>query len=267
MNSWTDERVWDAVDSWRWIPPSSKKIVTDEYELIVTPGSYALTYVYGFKADELRADQVLDELRGQIENIGGTGARFQLTPRSRPIDIRERLARHGYKAVEEAEVLVWELYGTKEHPRLPEFPSPAGTVVREVSTDAEFNDFNEVSRIVFGDPIPPPDTQKAFEEEFHKKLKEDGYSDRFLAYDGDIPIGLAGMTIVGRVARFWGSGVLEQHRHRGAYGALVVFRCKEAAGRGAEIALVIARVGTSGPILRHHGFRPVGTVSIFEIRF
>lgn len=42
MKSWSDERIWSAVDDWRLVPPSAKKVSTDDYELVVTPGSYAL---------------------------------------------------------------------------------------------------------------------------------------------------------------------------------------------------------------------------------
>lgn len=265
---WTAERIWDAVDAWRWIPPSATRESTDEYELAVTPGSYALTYVYGFHvSDTERVDDRLDALRKRIEALGGTGARFQLTPRSRPSDLAERLVRHGYHAAEEAEVLVWELRDAMGGLHLPGFPSAEGVSVREIDTDSDFGKFVELGTITFGDPAPSAESLSGFASEFHRKVRHDGHSDRFLASDGPTPIGRAGMEIVGPVAHFWGTGVLAEHRRRGVYGQLVRARCESAASRGAEIALVTARVGTSGPILKRHGFYPVGSVRIFEAQW
>jgi GNAT superfamily N-acetyltransferase len=260
--------VWEAVDAWRWIPPSATTVKNEAYELAVTPGSYALTYVYGFHVDDAeRVDERLHELRSQIETLGGTGARFQVTPRSRPPDLAERLERNGYQAAEEAEILVWMLRDDGGHRRLPEFASPPGVSVREVRSDPDYDTFVTLGSTIFGDPLPGPESRKAFVAEFHRNLEEDGHSDRFLALDGAVPVGRAGMEMAGPVARFWGTGVLAPHRGRGVYGALVRSRCESAADRGAEIALVTARVGTSGPILKRHGFQPMGTVRIFETRW
>jgi hypothetical protein len=268
VTQWTADRIWDAVDAWRWIPPSATRVTTDEYELAVTPGSYALTYAYGFHVDDPeRADARLDDVRTRIEALGGTGARFQLTPRSRPSDLPDRLRRKGYRQVEETEVLVWELHDAEGKLRLPGFPTAPGLVVREIVSDQEFESFLKLSTEIFGDPPPSEESRTGFLSEFHRKIREEQHSDRFLVWDGTVPIGRAGMEIAGPVARFWGTGVLTEHRRRGAYGALVRARCESAAGRGAGIALVSARVGTSGPILKRHGFEPVGTVRIFEIRW
>jgi GNAT superfamily N-acetyltransferase len=268
MTEWTRDRIWDAVDSWRWIPPSATRVTTDEYDLAVTPQSYALTYVYGFHVGE--PEQVasrLGELKARIQALGGTGARLQVTPRSRPTDLAERLEQAGYRPAEETEVLVWELKDHDGRPRLPEFSAPPGVTVREVLTEAEYARFLELSTAIFGDPRPTEEAEHAFISQFHQMLRDGGHSDRFIAWEGAVPIGRAGLEIVGPVARFWGTGVLSAHRRRGVYGALVRARCESAAQRGAEIALVSARVGTSGPILKRHGFEPVGSNRIFEVRW
>jgi len=265
---WTTDRVWDAVDAWRWVPPTATKVVTDEYALAVTPGSYALTYVYGFHVEDVgRVDERIDALRKRIEDLGGTGARLQLTPRQRPPDLAERLQRRGYTQIEEADVLVWVLRDEEGALKLPEFPPPAGISVREVQTEDDYDTFAALGTTIFGDPPPSLEVKKGFVAEFHRTMREEGHSGRFLAWERRSAIGRGGMEIVGSVARFWGTGVLTEHRRRGVYGALVRARCEGAAERGAEIALVTARVGTSGPILRHHGFRPMGTTRVFEVRW
>lgn len=268
MARWGPDRIWDAVEAWRWIPPSATRVVTDEYELAVTAGSYALTHVYGFRVLEPeRADGVLEEVRRRIVELGGTGTRFHLTPRSRPTDLPDRLRRQGYAVCEEADVLVWELRDHRGAPRFPEFRPSPGVTVREVVTDEEFASFVDLAHPIFGDPSPSAEVRREFLSEFHRRLNTDGHSDRFLAWRGDLPVGRAGMEIVDRVNRFWGTGVLEADRGQGIYGALVRARCEAGLERGAEIALVTARVGTSGPILLRHGFQRVGATQVFEAHF
>jgi hypothetical protein len=268
MARWTPDRVWDAVDAWRWVPPGAIRAVTDDCEIAVTPGSYALTYVYGFHVDDPgRVDERVDALRKRIEDLGGTGARLQLTARSQPSDLADSLRRHGFTQIEEADVLVWALSDEEGTPKLPEFSPPAGVSVREVLSESDYETFSTLGTTIFGDPSPTPKIKKGFVAEFRRGLREDGHSGRFLAWEGGSAVGRGGMAIVGPVAQFWGTGVLAEQRRRGIYGALVRARCEAAAKRGAEIALVTARVGTSGPILRHHGFQPMGTTRIFEARW
>lgn len=268
MRPWTDDRVWDAVDAWRWFPPNSARKVRERFEIAVTPGSYALTYAYGFHApDGPGADAALQELRREVESLGGTGVRVQITPRSVPRGLPRRLAREGYRKIEETEVLAWELFDERDRPRIPIF-RPAGDVdVREVRSDAEFDAFLGLSPPIFGDPPPPEETRTGFRERFRRQIAAVGHSDRFVAWKGSEPIGRAGMDLEGDVARFWGTGVLPPFRGRGVYGVLVKARCDEAVRRGARLALVSARTGTSGPILKHHGFRPVGSLELYEVRW
>lgn len=268
MSRWTDDRIWDAVDAWRWIPPGSKRAVHENFELAVTPGSYALTYAYGVHAkDGPSAEVVLTDLQKQVEVLGGTGVRVHVQPHSNPEDLPDRLIKRGYKVTEEAEALVWELLDEKGKPRLPDFRPTEGVTVREAMVAGDYDGFLSLSTPLFGDPVPSAVTLIAFKREFDRIIQETSHSDRFVAWEGTTPIGRAGLEIVGEVARLWGTGVLPQYRKRGVYGLLVRARCEEAVRRGATLALTTARVGTSGPILKHHGFRAVGSVRIFEARF
>jgi len=268
MRAWDDDRVWDAVDAWRWIPPTAKRLVTPEYELAVTPGSYSLTYVYGFHVESgQRVEERLEALRHQIEALGGTGARIQLTPRSRPENLAGYLSRAGYKQGEEAEALFWAFADPTGKLALPDFRSVDGIAVGEANSESEYKAYLGLTSSIFGDPPLSPESQNAFMEAFHQRIREHGHSDRFVAWDAGAPVGIAGLEIADRVGRLFGSGVLPTYRGRGVYGQLVRARCEQAARRGAEIGLVTARVGTSGPILKHHGFRPVGSLRIYEVRW
>jgi GNAT superfamily N-acetyltransferase len=268
LQSWTDERIWSAVDDWRWVPPSARKVTTEDYELVVTAGSYALNYVYGFKVKEdSRFDQVLKEIRSHVQSLGGIGMRIQVTPMCKPRDLAKRLLQQGYKAKEEAEVLVWELLDSNNLVRVPAFQDPVGVTVREALNELEYESYLHLTSRIYGDPLPSGEALTAFKDEFNNRIQSEDHSDRFLAWEDGTAVGLAGLEIAGPACRLFGAGVLPEHRRKGVYGALVKARCEQGARRGAEIALTTARVGTSGPILKQHGFRLVGSIRVFEIRW
>jgi GNAT superfamily N-acetyltransferase len=268
MEPWSDDRVWDAADAWRWVPPAARKLKGANFELAVTPGSYALSFAYGFRAGEgVDAERALEDLHTKVVALGGTGINLQVTSRTRPQDLAERLLRRGYELKEDAEVLAWELLDARDGPRIPKFRSVQGVTVREVSNDDEYAGFLALSKPIFDEPTPSEESRLAFRREFHRQLREQGHSERFVAWAADRPIGRAGMEMVDDVARLWGTGVLPEHRGKGVYGLLVQARCEEAIRRGGQLALVSARKGTSGPILKHHGFRAMGTTRLYQARW
>jgi GNAT superfamily N-acetyltransferase len=266
--AWDDARVWGAMVDWRWVPPSSRRFKTDHFDLIVTPGSYNMTTVYGFLVeDPEKVDAALDEVESLARSNHATGARFQILPTARPLDLGERLVRRGYSTLDEAEVLVYELRDESGRPRLPEFRLPPDISAREVTSDAEYAAFVGLNAPLWDSPEPPAETRRGLEADFHKSMADTGHSGRYVVWKDSTPIGHGGLEVVGPVARFWGSGILPAYRNLGAYGALVRARCEEAVRQGAEIALVTARIGTSGPILKRRGFRVVGPVGNFEVRW
>lgn len=265
---WTPERVWKAVDEWRWMPAGARQVRTPGYDLAVTPGSFSLTSIYGFRADSGETtDRQLAEIRQKVESLGGTGARFYLTPLSQPANLAEHLLRAGYQVRYEADILVWELRDAAGNERFPNFPTPDGVSVREIESEADYGVYLDLSSPIFGDPPASPDSRAALTAEFHRLRARNGHSNCYLAWKGPEAVGRGGMDVVGPVARLWATGVLPKHRRQGVYGALVRARLVNALALGAEIALVTAVTGTSGPILRRRGFRPMGTVQTYEIRW
>jgi hypothetical protein len=268
QTSWNDERVWKAVLDWRWVPPSARRFTTAHFDLVVTPGTYNMTVVYGFHVeDPEKADAALNEVEGLARANGAIGTRFQILPTARPLDLSERLVRRGYAALDETEVLVYDFRDESGRPRLPEFRVPVGISASEVASDAAYAAFVALNGPIWGSPEPPAETRDGLEAEYRKRLAETGHSGRFVVWHESTPIGHGGLQVVDRVARFWGSGILPEYRKMGAYGSLVRVRCEEAVRQGAEIALVTAKIGTSGPILKRHGFRVVGPVRTYEVRW
>ncbi len=268
MTRWDDGRVWQEVDAWRWFPPNALRLATAEFEIAVTPGAPDLTYVYGLRVEDAgRVEACLDQLQAEIQARGGTGARVSVPPDSSPADLGDRLRRRGYRPRDATDVLTFELRGPDGAERLPAFREPEGYVIREVASEAEFAECSRLQSAIFGSAPPPPATYEALVQEFRDRQRETGHSERFLVWDGATAVGLGSYQLVGPVARFWGSGVVPEHRQRGLYGAVVRTRCASAAARGAELVLVTARRGTSGPILRRHGFRDHGELRVFDVHW
>lgn len=66
------------------------------------------------------------------------------------------------------------------------------------------------------------------------------------------------MQVVDGVARLWGAATQDSARGRGAYRAVLGARLAYAREHGATLALVHAKVGTSGPIVARCGFTSHG---------
>jgi GNAT superfamily N-acetyltransferase len=268
VTPWTDAQVWEAVDLTRWRPPGSQPVVAENYELAVTRGVWNLTWIYGFSArDGPHAELLLDEIRRKIESLGGTGTRIWVTPLSRPEGLSTLLERRGFALGDEVEVLAYDLRDKDGRPSPPDFRPGAAYTVREISTEAEYNDFQSVFNKVFEVPDPSPEVRTNFLTAIHKAVRETGHSNQFVAYEGQRPVGTGGLTLVGRASMLWGGAVLSSYRQKGIFGQLVQARCRSAIERGAELAFVVARTGTSGPVLKRHGFRVVGPLATYEARW
>ncbi len=268
VEPWSEARLWAAFDAWRWVPPSARHLRTKEYELTVVPGAPELSYVYGFHVPSpARVDAVLDRLREHVTSLGGSGAKVQVTSRTLPRDLGPRLLQRNYEPAAPAEVLSWELRNPDGTVRIPPIGPAEGVQVREARTDAEFDEFHALGVPIFGEPTPPAPTLEAFRRDFWDQLARTGHSGRYLAHLDDRAVGRAGAELVDGVARFWGTGVLESYRRRGIYGRLVEARLRDGAVQGATLALVTARIGTSGPILKRLGFRTLGSVQMYQGRW
>ncbi len=167
------------------------------------------------------------------------------------------MLRRGFAKLAEAETLYFPL-GPNQEPRLPPEPHPGTITAREVSTDPEIDSFMRLGEAIFGDPAPAPEYVQQIRSEVRRSVETTGHSELFLSYFGTNPVGRGGLSVTGRVGRLWTAGVLPEYRGRGAYMALVTERCRSALEQGAELVLTHAKVGTSEPILKGHGFQSAG---------
>ena len=265
MTEWTAEEVVSFDERGADLGSDRIRLETPDYLLFLVPGSYTLTLVRRFRSTPDRADALIGEIRARALDGGATGLRWAVTPLTTPADLAERLVRRGFVPLAPAETLYLPL-GTKADPRLPPSRHRGTVSVREAITDSEIDLFVHLGEQIFGDPTPPPDYLPKFRTEVRRTQQATGHSELFLACDGDLPVGRGGLSVTGTVARLWTSGVLPEHRGKGAYTALVRERCRVAIELGAELALTHANIGTSGPILKARGFRSAGRYDYYELR-
>jgi GNAT superfamily N-acetyltransferase len=133
-------------------------------------------------------------------------------------------------------------------------PSP-DLRIDEVHTFDQFASYERTSAAAWGYPAPTDASIRCGFDELRP-----GW---FLASLAGRPVGTAGYSLVGEVARLWGAAVVPSARGRGVYRALIAARTVDAATRGGTIALVHA-LADSSRILRRLGFRKVGEQCVYR---
>jgi hypothetical protein len=266
MRRWTAVQVAELDDRGAVYAPGLTRVETPEYLLFGFPGTSTPNCVRRFQTATGNAESVIDDILQRVRAAGGTGMRWVVNSRTTPADMPARLRRRGFELSAAAEILYHDL-GTKASPELPPARAARGVSVREASTDAEIDSFVSVGEQVFHDPPSSPEFLAELRSQTRKSLGETGHSQLFLAFDGPIPIGKAGLSVTGPVAHLWTAGVLAEHRGKGAYQSLTRERCRVAVEQGAELAITHAVIETSGRILKRHGFQSAGPYDYYQIEW
>jgi GNAT superfamily N-acetyltransferase len=121
-----------------------------------------------------------------------------------------------------------------------------------------------VAAAVFGGTVPPDERIARNARQYAVGVPA-GAGGVIVGYAAGTAAGAAGLMMADGVARLWGGSVVEAARGRGVYRALLAARLDYGVARGATMALVKARVETSGPILRRAGFLPYGQELTFDV--
>jgi hypothetical protein len=163
------------------------------------------------------------------------------------------------------ELLAWEL-SDGPAPILPE-PVMSGEVIAEQVTKFEhYQAARRVEAAAFGHRMP---SEAELEQEWSSVTADsEGAAKfaRFFSRIGNAAISTGGLTMSDNVVRLWGAGTHPAYRGRGGYRAITIARMNEGHHRGATIAIVNARTGTSGPILKRMGFRLISLTKEYELR-
>lgn len=279
---WTDADIVEASES-NLYHPEDAVVRQDRRRLLVhMPADYGHSVVQrSFVDTEAEAreliEETLAEASGKRAQLPGQRLLWWVRPSTRPHNMAALLEERGFALAEEAEILGFDLLAVGGTPR-HQSGRPGGRIqtwqvarsldqmrlahemrVRSLGSDGPqvfdeaeaANDLRVLSWLEEEHPVdgigPAP-----------RIWDGQAVSIEFLAYEQNSAVATAGLTVRSKVGTFWGAATEQKHRRRGAYHRLVDARCEVARRLGATLALVKARRGTSGPLLKAAGFRRAG---------
>jgi len=245
------DKVVAASIAMTWVPETATSEETEEYRLVRLPDCFdpPLRLVRFSPAGpvEPAVAAVLDRAR----QFGLPELQWTVQPDGLPV--ASLLEARGATVAETLDVLALDL-----SEGAPALPPPALEVEVRWATDLQtISDSTELAAEIFGGSMPP-----------HERLVElanrdsaavpGGRGGMVVAYAGETPLGTGGVAIAAGAARLWGGAVRPAARGQGVYRATLAARLDYSVAHGATMALVNARVETSGPILRQAGFAAYG---------
>ncbi|ADD42315.1 GNAT family N-acetyltransferase [Stackebrandtia nassauensis] len=243
---------------WQWTP----------FDAVVREDEHVKVVVSNGRATVLRAEAEPGGAEALVSRVRELAAEadpdctvmWPIHAATEPPDLAEVLARVGAKVEEELDVVALRLPDPDS-----QLDAPTDVDVRRIDDPALLPDAHQVSSAVFGTPLPTAEFQEREAADVRKQVASGPARVifRYVAYADGEPVGAAGTTLEDGVAKLWGGSVVESHRGRGVYRALLKTRMDEAAALGADLALVKARTGTSGPILRRAGFTVHGREYVY----
>jgi GNAT superfamily N-acetyltransferase len=199
--------------------------------------------------DETNADAVIAE---QVRYFTTLGYKFEWKyyAHDRPADLPERLLRAGFRPDDEEALMVADIADVPL-----DFPPPPGVRLIPVTDEAGVALVVRVHEEVFGDD------HSALGRAMLRQLRETPpLLTPVLAMAGDEPVSSSRIDFHEgtEFASLWGGGTLEAWRGKGIYRAMVGYRARLAAERGARYLRVDA-LPTSRPILERLGFVQLST--------
>jgi GNAT superfamily N-acetyltransferase len=250
-----------ASAAWVWIPDNAIVVEDDEYTILRLPDYFdhqlSLFALRPSGPDRLgkAVDAALDrarsfgppELQWQVKLADPAGLGAELTARGASVDVT-------------LDVLARDLIDGA-----PVLPPPSAEVAIRWATDAATQrDGAAVSVTGFGGAIPPDERleETAAQDAVSVPAGEGGM---LVAYVDGQAAGYGGMVMADGVARLWGGAVIPEARGQGIYRAVLSARLSYAVTHGATMALVKAKVDTSGPILRRAGFAAFGQEIVYRV--
>ncbi|HEX6682174.1 MAG TPA: GNAT family N-acetyltransferase [Candidatus Limnocylindrales bacterium] len=204
----------------------------------------------------------LDELIArQRDFFAARGEKFEWKTRAHdlPPDLPQRLAAHGFEP-EELETVVIGLAaglaaGLAGGLANPEPKLPPGLVLRETTSDEDFERIAELNTVVWGEDLCW----------LAGTLRADaaaGQTKVYVVSSGQTVVSAAWIRFMPGTdfAGLWGGATLEEFRGRGIYKALVAVRAADAVARG-HTYLQVDASDDSRPILERLGFVAVTTTT------
>lgn len=261
--TWTKQQVLAASDAWRWVPPEAATYDVEGVQVIDYP-DWAFTGFYVTPLETGRTSEQLPALVERVRAVAHQKAKDSVTwwisPSTRPTTFGEAIERAGGSLTETCDIYAFDMTDG-----LPSVGETGGVRTELVSDESTLDDFTATGDAVWGRRGPVTAERRAEQLAEIARPAAEQDSCRVVAYVDEEPVGMGGLQVVDGVARLWGAATLEHARGRGVYRAVLRHRLAVAREIGATLALVHARVGTSGPIVRRCGFTSYGRGFSYEL--
>ncbi len=235
-----------AASGFVWVPETAVRAETREFLLIRFPDYFEHHLVLATFRPEREPEEVVDEALARAREFEEPELVWWVKLDAPP-GLDELVQARGGVLDETLDVLALDLA-----PGVPDLGEHS-VEVRWTTDEVTLRHAYEVLKVVFGGEVPPDQRLGAESKKVGRDI-ERGRGGGVVAYLDDEPVGTGGITINDGGGRLWSGSVLDEHRGRGVYRALLAARLEYAVRHGATMALVKGRVETSGPILRRAGF-------------
>lgn len=197
-------------------------------------------------------DDLIDEVRALTS--AGQHTAWYIGPSSEPADLRDQLARRGFRPTTDGPSELRALLLTTE----PEGPSDVE--VCPIETYEQFLAAREMSWDAFGISEERRTNERPATRRWYDDMVRTGLPVYLAVYDGERIAGTAVAIPSPRGVLLGGGSVAAWARGRGIYRALVRARWEYATRRGTPALVTHANPATSYPILMRLGFEEVGTI-------
>jgi hypothetical protein len=253
MAEWTDEAVCRAAAEWIWVPDDAE-VTGADFRLVNFPRWLNIGAVAASVDSDRSTSVLIEDVLEQAQRWGQPSVGWWVTAATRPVDLEPALVGRGAVHEDTIDVLGLDLTGTP-----PDLGPLTGTSAERVATREQHLDVDQVY-VSLGQP---PATQDSIEAAMARE--DDGPEFRVLGRLDGVPVSTGACRVVDGVSRLSGAVTIESARGHGAYRAVLGERLRIARQLGASLALVKARVATSGPILTRIGFQRYGQERLFRL--
>ncbi len=236
------------------LPADDMRVIErDGWYQVITPSTKSVqgNEVVFSRVAERDAERVARET---IDGYAALGLPFKWSvgPLTEPVEFGAVLERIGFDH--------WSCRGMAVEPqRWTYSPHPAVSVQRV--TRASFDDY--YTTLVRGWAADGVTEASSWRTSMLRAL-DAGLHHSYIARVGGEPVGTAGFIVKARSVYLVGGNVLEGHRGRGIYRALIDERLRDAADLGFTLATTLAREATSAPILDKLGFETLFRSRVYK---
>lgn len=259
MASWTRDAVLTASDDWVWVPPGAERLDIAGVDVIDYPDWARMGFYVPPRVVTGAVHELVDAVKRCALERGRDGSSWWITPTTTPPSLERSLVQHGAELTEVTDLLTFDMSTNVLD------PGPTKDVHAYVVHDAEtLEEAERISAAVWGGEPSSGERRAQQLRDLGCPLDSEG-GFRAVSTCGTRPIATGGCQVVTDVARLYGACSLPDARGLGGYRELLRKRMEVARDDGATLALVHARVNTSGPILRRLGFESFGQARLFTL--